>query len=129
VRVAHPKLRAGDHCPLAGCGGCGGKLYDTKAPYKKVELEGVGAGTSDGVAASATLRGCQETFAAPLPETAMGTKYHPSVSAVLAVARYGLGLPHYRLAQWQEWAAERLMLPRRKIVARGLRDRVHGRGG
>ncbi len=47
---------------------------------------------------------CQEIFAAPLPATATGSKYHPSVGAVLAVARYGLGLPHHRLAQWQAWA-------------------------
>ena len=100
--IAHPKLRPGDRCPIAGCHG---KLYDTKAPQKKVELKA-------SVPVQATLyeqqvlrcAACQETFAAPLPQTARGTKYHSNVGAVLAVARYGLGLPHHRLEQWQAWA-------------------------
>jgi transposase len=102
VRVAHPKLRPGDCCPIAGCHG---RLYDTKAPNENVELKG-SAPVQATVYERQVLRcaDCQETFAAPLPQAATGTKYAPSVGAVLAVARYGLGLPHHRLAQWQAWA-------------------------
>jgi hypothetical protein len=46
---------------------------------------------------------CQATFTAPLPPQAHGAKYHPSVGAVVAVARYEMGMPHHRLAMWQGW--------------------------
>jgi transposase len=102
VRVTHPKLSPGDHCPIAGCHG---RLYDTQAPNENVELK-ASAPVQATVYERQVLRcaACQETFAAPLPAMATGRKYHPSVGAVLAVARYGLGLPHHRLAQWQAWA-------------------------
>jgi transposase len=102
VAVAHPQLKAGDGCPEAGCRG---KLYDTRSPSRDVELKAA-APVQATVYECQVLRcaSCQKTFTAPLPSTATGTKYHPSVDAVLAVMRYGLGLPHNRLAQWQRWA-------------------------
>lgn len=102
VAVSHPDLKAGDVCPETGC--CG-RVYDTNAPATDVELK-----ASTPVVATRYERqvlrcaDCQETFTAPLPAEATGTKYHPSVDAVLAVSRYALGLPHNRLAQWQQWA-------------------------
>jgi len=75
VRVTHPKLNPGDHCPIAGCHG---RLYDTKAPNENVELT-ASAPVQATVYERQVLRcaACQETFAAPLPATATGRKYHP----------------------------------------------------
>lgn len=102
VAVPHPDLKVGDPCLEVGCGG---KLYDTRAPSKDVELEASPpiAGT---VFERQVLRcaSCQKTFTAPPPPEANGAKYHASVDATLAVMRYALGMPHNRLAQWQKWA-------------------------
>jgi hypothetical protein len=102
IGVSHPDLRVGARCPELGCRG---KLYDTKAPSKAVELA-ASAPIQAAVYECQVLRcgSCQQTFTAPLPPQANGTKYHSSVDAVLAVMRYGLGMPHHRLAQWQSWA-------------------------
>ena len=102
VAVPHPDLKVGDTCPEIGC--CG-KLHDTNAPAKSVELEGrtpiVATRYECQVLRCAD---CQQTFTAPLPAEASGTKYHASVDATLAVMRYDLGLPHNRLEQWQRRA-------------------------
>jgi hypothetical protein len=102
VVVVHPGLKVGDSCPELGCAG---KVYDTQAPGMQVELEGempiVATRYECQVLRCAN---CQETFRAPLPDEATGSKYHPSVDASLAVMRYAMGLPHHRLEQWQRWA-------------------------
>lgn len=102
VVVRHPELKAGDPCPETGCGG---KLYDTRAPSTDVELV-AGPPITGTVCEREVLRcaSCQKTFTAPPPPGANGVKYHPSVDATLAVMRYALGMPHNRLAQWQKWA-------------------------
>lgn len=102
VSVPHSDLAAGNACPEPGCRG---RLYDTGAPAKDVEL--VGAPPIGGtVYERQVLRcaSCQQTFTAPLPPEATGVKYDASVDANLAVMRYSLGMPHNRLAQWQGWA-------------------------
>lgn len=102
VVVSHPDLRAGDPCPDTGCRG---KLYDTKAPSKQVELVASAPIQASRYECQVLRCGsCQQTFTAPLPPQATGAKYHASVDAVLAVMRYGLGMPHHRLEQWQSWA-------------------------
>jgi hypothetical protein len=44
---------------------------------------------------------CGEVFTAPMPADAGAEKYSPQARAVLAVSRYHLGLPFYRLAGYQ----------------------------
>jgi hypothetical protein len=44
---------------------------------------------------------CGEVFTAPLPEDAPQDKYSTRARAVLAVGRYYLGLPLYRLERYQ----------------------------
>jgi transposase len=102
VAVPHPDLKVGDECPEAGCYG---KVYAMSAPATHVELKGATPVVATRYECQ-VLRcaDCQETFTAPLPAEATGTKYHASVDATLAVARYDLGLPHNRLEQWQRRA-------------------------
>ena len=101
VSCSHPDLKAGDPCPELGCKG---KLYNFSTD-EDVELR-----ATPPVQATVYNRGvlrcasCQASFTAPLPPQAFGNKYHPSVDAVVAVMRYGLGMPHHRLEQWQSWA-------------------------
>jgi transposase len=102
VGVPHPDLKVGDDCPEAGCYG---KVYDMSAPATHVELKGVTPVVATRYECQ-VLRcaDCLQTFTAPLPAEATGAKYHGSVDATLAVARYDLGLPHNRLEQWQRRA-------------------------
>jgi len=45
---------------------------------------------------------CGEVFTAPTPPEAGTQKYAPSVGAMVALLRYGSGMPHYRLARLQQ---------------------------
>ena len=47
-------------------------------------------------------QGCGKTYTAPLPEETVHGKHHSSVPAMIAMLRYGMGLPHYRLAKIQK---------------------------
>jgi len=101
VACQNTDLKAGAACPV---GNCEGKLY----PFRRdddVELSGT-APIQAVVYEREVLRCalCLTTFTAPLPEQAHGDKFHPSADAVVGVMRYGLGMPHHRLAQWQKWA-------------------------
>ena len=102
VAVSHPELKASGPCPEPLCRG---KLYDTHAANKDVELK-----AQPPIQATVYERqmlrcaSCQKTFTAPLSSQAWASKYHPSVDAVVSVLRYAMGMPHHRLAQWQKWA-------------------------
>lgn len=99
VDVPHPDLAAGRACPTPNCAG---RLHQEEA-RTEVELQGAAP-----IRATAYVRECLRcalcatSFPAPLPPTAQGTKYDASADATLAVARYEFGLPHHRLAAWQE---------------------------
>jgi transposase len=44
---------------------------------------------------------CGKTFTAPTPEEAGASKYAPGVGVMVSLLRYGSGMPHYRLEQFQ----------------------------
>src|SRR5215831_13641859 len=97
VACRHEALRGGERCPVCGHG----RLY---ALPPGVELR------IDGNALLSAIRyeleklrcsACGEVFTAPLPVDAGTEKYSPRARAVLAVGRYYLGLPLYRLEGYQ----------------------------
>lgn len=45
---------------------------------------------------------CGKVFEAALPEKLGGKKYDETADASIALQRYGLGVPNYRLAKWQK---------------------------
>lgn len=47
-------------------------------------------------------QGCGKTYTAPLPEEIAHGKYHSNVPAMIAMLRYGMGMPHYRLDKTQK---------------------------
>jgi len=90
-----PALAAGQRCPACGRG----TLYPLPAG---VEIR------IDGNALLSAVRyeleklrcsACGEVFTAPVPDGA--DKYSPRAKAVIALGRYYLGLPFYRLEQYQ----------------------------
>lgn len=99
VPVSHGQLKAGDVCP--GC--TNGKLYDTRRPAVLLYLHAqpVIAGT---VFELEKLRCalCGKLFSATAPAEAGQEKYNANVAPMLAVMRYGYGMPMNRLEQMQQ---------------------------
>jgi len=98
IAVSHPSLQAGQCCPSC-----------QKGSLRKQRRRGVVLRISGCPPISATgwtlekLRcdACGEVFTAPVPPEAGTSKYDESVAVMVAVLRYGCGMPHYRLARLQ----------------------------
>jgi transposase len=97
VECRHEELAVGQRCPVCGQG----TLY---------ELPPGGEMRIDGHALLSALRyelqklrcsGCGQIFTATLPDDAGAEKYSARARAVLALGRYYLGLPFYRLQGYQ----------------------------
>jgi transposase len=97
VTCRHETLAVGERCPVCGQG----RLYRL-APGVAIRI--------DGNALLSAIRyeleklrcsACGHVFTASLPEAAGEEKYSPRARAVLAVSRYYLGLPLYRLEGYQ----------------------------
>jgi transposase len=97
VTCRHETLAVGERCPACGQG----RLYRL-APGVEIRI--------DGNALLSAIRyeleklrcsACGQVFTASLPEAAGEEKYSPRARAVLAVSRYYLGLPLYRLEGYQ----------------------------
>jgi hypothetical protein len=97
VDVDVPAVQPGDPCPECAVG----KVYDSPP---KVLVNVVG---QPPLAATVfklrqlRCRLCDAIFTAPLPEGANAVKYDPSCASMLAVLRYGCGMPFYRLENLQ----------------------------
>jgi transposase len=108
VVCRHETLAAGQRCPACGRG----TLYPLPA--------GV-AIRIDGHALLSAIRyeleklrcsACGEVFIAPMPASAGVEKYSPQAQAVIALGRYYLGLPFYRIEPYQAlWSEGRWLMP------------------
>jgi transposase len=94
VECDHHDLHPGDRCPQCDTG----KVYDSP-PRTIVKVVGQAP-------LAATIyrlqrlrcRLCDAIFTAPLPEAVASLpKYDPSCASMIALLRYGNGMPHYRL--------------------------------
>jgi len=99
VEVSHEALNAGDPCPSCDRGTLYGQpqggialRFTGQSPLQVTiyELEKLRCGL------------CGEVFTAMLPEAAGLDKYDPTVAGMIAVLKYGNGLPFNRLAGLQE---------------------------
>lgn len=93
----HEELAVGQRCPVCGQG----TLYELP-PGVEIRINGHGLLSAMRYALQ-KLRcsACGETFTAALPDEAGTEKYSPRARAVLAVSRYYLGLPFYRVQGYQ----------------------------
>ena len=98
VEVPHPQLKAGERCPECGKG----NLYCMNKPSSVVWLEGK-APVQAVVYECQRMRcsGCGKLFTAEAPQEARQKKYDESVGSMVALLRYGNGLPFFRLQQLQ----------------------------
>jgi transposase len=137
VAVPHPTLHSGDHCP--GCEK--GKVYPQKEPRTLVRIVGQ-APLAATVYALDRLRCnlCGEVFTAPEPEGIGPEKYDETTAAMIALLKYGSGMPFYRLekleqllgiplpasTQWEivEEAAEVITTARDELIRQGAQGQV-----
>ena len=97
--LSHPTLTHGDRCPEC----LRGKVYKMKRPGFLIRLLAsplVQAHAFDLEKLRCNL--CGEIFTAPAPPEATDQKYDPSVGAIVALMKYGAGLPFHRLEKLQE---------------------------
>jgi transposase len=99
IGVPHATLHAGDRCPRCG----GGKLHRLEEPARHLRIFGQAPLIAICWHLERTRCGaCGEIFTARPPEEACGPKYSESAASMMAVLRYGAGLPLNRLARLQE---------------------------
>lgn len=98
VSVLHPKLQATQNCP--GC--ASGKLYPQSEPSKLVRITGM-APLMATVYACERLRCnlCGEVYTAPAPEGVGEEKYDATATSMVALLKYGTGLPFHRIETLQ----------------------------
>ena len=98
VRVNHTTLIIGQSCPDCGRG----KLHRLPDFTKTVRVVGqpcLHATIWEGE--QFRCGGCGEVFPADLPAEARGPKYDETAGSMIAVLKYGTGLPNYRLDRLQ----------------------------
>lgn len=99
VGVSHEQLNAGEECPCCARG----KLFEMSEPSTIVRIFGqppLAAMQWD----CQRLRcgGCGGVFTAKAPEEAQGPKYDDTAASMMALMRYGTGMPLNRLAHLQK---------------------------
>jgi hypothetical protein len=124
IFVAHQELHAGDPCPL--CPG-GGRLYDPRQPALLIRViaQPIFRATLYELM-SLRCNSCGAVFTARPPAEAGTSKYSQEVPSMLALLRYGNGMPLTRIesfqlafgvplpasTQWELlWEAAQLMMP------------------
>jgi transposase len=98
VCLKHGTLHAGDRCPEC----LKGKLYAQPQPAVLVRLRGM-APLAATLYELERLRCslCGEVFTAPAPDGVGTEKYDPSAAAMIALLKYGCGLPFNRIEKLQ----------------------------
>jgi transposase len=97
--VTDESLKDGGPCPDKVCGG---KLFETERPNLKVVLNGQPLiGATRYVMPTFICSRCRSWYSTPTPEEAT-CRHTPSSDAAAALAKYGCGIPHNRLAGMQK---------------------------
>lgn len=99
IVIAHPDLKPGDHCP--GC--LKGTIYGHQPPPRLVRLIGhapIAATVYELEKLRCNL--CGEVFTAEAPPEVGPEKYDATAASMMAVLKYGSGVPVTRLAGLQQ---------------------------
>lgn len=122
VSVPLPGYQAGDPCPLCPKG----KLYSLEEPGVEVRI--VGRAPLEGTVYEREKWRCNlcgKVFTAPLPEEAGKEKYDETAGAMVALLKYGGGLPFHRLENLQESLGVPLPASTQWEIAERAADQIH----
>ena len=99
IKVDHPSLKSGDSCPEC----LKGKVYGQKIPAFLVRVRGQ-APIQATVYELEKLRCnlCGEVFTAEAPQGVEPEKYDATAASMIALLKYGSGLPFHRLERLQQ---------------------------
>jgi transposase len=100
IYMPHETLKPGDPCPETGCRG---KVYELMHPSVLVRVVGrsfLGAKVIERQQLRCNL--CGKVFTAQLPDGVGPEKYDETAASMIAILRYGTGLPFNRLEGLQE---------------------------
>lgn len=98
ITIPHPHLKPGDACPRCDAG----KVYRQRVPKVLVRFVGqapIGATVYDLERLRCHL--CGDLFTAPAPDGVGDEKYDATSGAMIALLKYGSGVPFHRLARLQ----------------------------
>jgi len=121
VDVAHPDLKPGDRCP--GC--LKGKVYELKTPETAVRITGKSPLDAT-VYRMQRLRCnlCGEIFKATPPQGIGDEKYDAASGAMIALLKYGSGMPFNRIEQLQASLGVPLAASTQWQIVEQLADRI-----
>jgi hypothetical protein len=121
VDVAHPDLKPGDRCP--GC--LKGKVYELKTPETAVRITGKSPLDAT-VYRMQRLRCnlCGEIFKATPPDGIGDEKYDAASGAMIALLKYGSGMPFNRIEQLQACLGVPLAASTQWEVVEQVADRI-----
>ena len=98
ITVAHETLKAGDRCPACS----EGKLYELRDPAVIVRITGQAPlGATAHHCQRLRCSPCGEVYVAKAPDAAAGPKYDETAAAMIALLKYGAGMPFHRFARLQ----------------------------
>ncbi len=139
VKIPHDSLEHKDQCPECERG----KVYVQKKPRVLVRVKGLAPlGATVYEVERLRCHLCGEVFSAKAPDEVEGPKYDETAASMIALFKYGCGLPFNRLAQLQQdlriplpastqWevvarAAEALEVPYQELVRQAAQgDVIH----
>ncbi len=122
VSVPQPGYQAGDQCPLCPKG----KLYSLGEPGVEVRI--VGRAPLEATVYELDKWRCNlcgKVFTPPLPEEAGKEKYDETAGAMVALLKYGGGLPFHRLENLQESLGVPLPASTQWEIVERTADQIH----
>lgn len=122
VKVSHQTLKSGNDCPACDKG----KLYGEKPPARIVRITG-GAPFKATVYELQRLRCnlCGQIFTAQAPDNIGEEKYDAKSGAMLALLKYGSGVPLYRLGKLQASLGMPLPPSTQWEIIESVADKIH----
>ncbi len=122
IKICHQSLKSGNDCPACEKG----KLYGEKPPAKIVRITG-GAPFQATVYELQRLRCnlCGQIFTAQAPDNVGKEKYDAKSGAMLALLKYGSGVPLYRLGKLQASLGMPLPPSTQWEIIESVADKIH----
>ena len=122
IKICHQSLKSGNDCPACEKG----KLYGEKPPAKIVRITG-GAPFQATVYELQKLRCnlCGQIFTAQAPDNVGKEKYDAKSGAMLALLKYGSGVPLYRLGKLQASLGMPLPPSTQWEIIENVADKIH----